>query len=279
VVKPGDRKNIIAYLATAHQVSITRACKTIHFPKSMFYYRSVKDDTAVIIKLKELAEQKPREGQDKFYDRIRAEGLIWNYKRVRRVYLMLGLNQRRRIRRRVPARVKQPLVQPQAINSVWSMDFMSDSLQTKRKFRTLNIMDDFNRKAISVEADFSFPSQSVVEALKRAIHENGKPDKIRVDNGPEFISSTLADWCKEQNIHLQYIQPGKPMQNGFIERFNRTFRQDVLDAYLFEDIMQVRLLAEEWMNDYNNKRPHESLGGITPNEFYERTKQLSLKCN
>lgn len=245
----------------------------------MYYYKSIKDDSEVINKLKELAEQKPREGQDKFYDRIRSEGLIWNYKRVRRIYLMLGLNHRRRIKRRVPTRVKQPLTQPQAINNIWSMDFMSDSLQTKRKFRTLNIMDDFNRKAISIEADFSFPSQSVVEALKRAIHENGKPDKIRVDNGPEFISSTLSDWCKEENIHLQYIQPGKPMQNGFIERFNRTFRQDVLDAYLFEDIMQVRLLAEEWMNDYNNKRPHESLGGCTPNQFYERTKQLSLECN
>lgn len=153
---------------------------------------------------------------------------------------------------------------------------MSDSLQTKRKFRTLNIIDDFNRMAISIEAEFSFPSQSVVEALKRAIHENGKPEKIRVDNGPEFISATLSDWCRENNIALQYTQPGKPMQNGYIERFNRTFRQDILDAYLFEDIMQVRFLAEEWMNDYNTKRPHESLGGISPKEFYERTKQLSL---
>jgi putative transposase len=276
VVKPGDRKHVVAYLTETHQVSITRACKTIRFPKSMFYYQSCKDDTAIINKLKELAEQKPREGQDKFYDRIRSEGLIWNYKRVRRVYLMLGLNHRRRIKRRVPARVKQPLIQPQKINSTWSMDFMSDSLQTKRKFRTLNIMDDYNRMAISIEADFSFPSLSVVEALKRAIHENGKPEKIRVDNGPEFISSTLSDWCRQNNITLQYTQPGKPMQNGYIERFNRTFRQDVLDAYLFDDIMQVRLLAEEWMKDYNTKRPHESLGGISPKEFYERTKQLSL---
>jgi putative transposase len=278
VVKPGDRKNVIAYLTTAHQVSITRACKTIHFAKSMYYYQSRKDDTAVINKLKELAEQKPSEGQDKFYDRIRSEGLIWNYKRVRRVYLLLGLKHRRRVKRRVPTRLKQSLTQPETINNSWSMDFMSDALQTKRKFRTLNIIDDFNRKAISIEAEFSFPAQSVVEALKRAIHENGKPTKIRVDNGPEFISSILFNWCKQENIQLQYIQPGKPMQNGFIERFNRTFRQDVLDAYLFEDIMQVRLLAEEWINDYNNKRPHESLGGITPNQFFERSKQLSFEC-
>jgi putative transposase len=235
----------------------------------MFYYSTKKDDTAVVNKLRELAEQRPREGQDKFYDRIRNEGLVWNYKRVRRVYLMLGLNHRRRIKRRVPCRTKEPLMEQVSANKIWSMDFMSDSLMSKRKFRTLNIIDDFNRAAISIEADFSFPSQSVVESVKRAIHENGKPEKIRVDNGPEFISSTFTDWCKKENIMIQYIQPGKPMQNGYIERFNRTFRQDVLDAYLFEDIMQVRIIAEEWMKDYNCSRPHESLNGMTPKKFAE----------
>ncbi len=235
----------------------------------MFYYTTKKDDTAVINKLKELAEQRPREGQDKFYSRIRSQGIVWNYKRIRRVYLMLGLNHRRRIKRRVPNRIKEPLAQQQSLNKIWSMDFMSDSLVTKRKFRTLNIIDDFNREAISIEADFSFPSLSVVEAVKRAIHENGKPEKIRVDNGPEFISSTFVDWCNKENILIQFIQPGKPMQNGYIERFNRTFRQDVLDTYLFEDIMQVKILAEEWRKDYNNQRPHESLKGMTPKKFAE----------
>ena len=258
-----------AYLEESHRVSITRACKVVNLPKSMYYYKSVKDDTAVIDKLRELASNKPREGQDKFYDRIRQEGLKWNYKRVRRVYLLLKLNQRRRCKRRVPARVKQPLSQPQGLNQVWSLDFMHDTLTNKRKFRTFNILDDYNRKAISIEAEFSFASTSVISAMQRAIHEHGKPARVRVDNGPEFISSQFTEWCEKQNIVVQHIQPGKPVQNAYIERFNRTFRQDVLDAYLFEDLMQVRMIAEEWMNDYNNHRPHEALGGISPQKFTE----------
>lgn len=236
----------------------------------MFYYTHCKDDSEVAMKLQQLAEKKPREGQDKFYDRIRAEGLIWNYKRIRRVYKILGLNQRRKMKRRVPARIKEPLQQAEQINEVWSMDFMSDALQNKRKFRVLNIMDDFNRKAVNIEADFSMPASRVVQAMQRAIHENGKPRKIRVDNGPEFISADFSDWCKSQNITIQYIQPGKPMQNGYIERFNRSFREDILDSHLFEDLKQVKILSEEWMDDYNNARPHESLGGLPPAKYRTR---------
>jgi putative transposase len=269
VVKPCERKNVAAYLMGIYQVSITRACNVVRLPKSMFYYKHRKDDSEVITKLEKLAENKPREGQDKFYDRIRSEGIKWNYKRVRRVYKMMGLNRRRKIKRRIPARLREPLQQAQQVNQVWSMDFMSDALQSKRKFRVLNIMDDYNRQAVNIEADFSMPSKRVVEAVRRAIHECGKPEKIRVDNGPEFIGSDFADWCKSENITVQYIQPGKPMQNGYIERFNRTFREDVLDAHLFEDIMQVRVLAEEWLDDYNNHRPHEALGGLSPVKFKE----------
>ena len=233
----------------------------------MFYYSSKKNDGEVIRKLQDLAEKKPNEGQDKFYDRIRGEGLPWNYKRVRRVYKLLGMHKRKRIRKRIPSRVKSPLLQPDYCNKNWSIDFMSDALQNGRKFRTLNIIDDYNRKALWIEPGFSMPSKAVTKILEQAIREHGKPETIRSDNGPEFISADFTDWCKENEIIIQYIQPGKPMQNGFIERFNRTYRQDVLDANLFEDIMQVRVLTEEWMDDYNNQRPHESLGGKPPSKF------------
>ena len=236
----------------------------------------MKDDSAVIAKLLELAEKKPREGQDKYCQRLRLEGYNWNIKRIRRVYLMLGLNLRRKTKRRVPARVREPLHQAQAINQVWSLDFMSDALTNKRRFRTFNVMDDFNRKVISVEAEFSFPSLGVIQAMNRAIEEHGKPAKIRVDNGPEFTSYEFTEWCNAQEIAIQFIQPGRPMQNAFIERLNRTFRQDVLDAHLFEDISQVRILAEEWIEDYNRHRPHESLGGITP-EQYEKEFSVGKK--
>lgn len=265
-----------AYLREFYEVSLTRACKTLLFAKSMYYYRSVKDDREVIDKLLELSVARPREGQDKYYQRLRLQGYNWNKKRIGRVYRMLGLNLRRKAKRRVPARVKEPLQQPEKRNRVWSLDFMSDSLLSGRRFRTLNIIDDFNRKAITVEAEFSFPALGVVQVLKRAIQEHGRPDKVRVDNGPEFLALDFTRWCEAQGISIQYIQPGKPMQNGFIERFNRTYRQDILDAHLFEEISQVRILTEEWIKDYNQQRPHEGLGGMTPDAYEQENSARDL---
>ncbi len=207
------------------------------------------------------------EGQDKFYQRIRNEGIVWNYKRVRRVYKILGLNKRNKTRKRLPKRVKEPLIQPQRINEMWSMDFMHDTLENGRKFRTLNIIDDYNREVLTIEIQLGISSRIVTEVLTELLRERGRPEWIRVDNGPEFISSTLNDWCHSHGIKLQFIQPGKPSQNGFIERFNRTYRQDILDAYIFEDLGQVRVLTEEWIEEYNHSRPHESLGGIAPIQF------------
>jgi len=266
VVGTGDRQNMATYLKDTYMISITRACKVIRLPKSMFYYQSVKDDTEVINKLLEMVALRPREGQDKIYQRLRLAGYGWNKKRVRRIYLKLGLNLRRKAKKRIPARVKEPLVQVEQPNQTWSMDFMSDALDNGRRFRVLNIIDDFNRKAVTIEAEFTFPSFGVIQSLKRAFEEQGKPSKIRVDNGPEFTSLEFSEWCRLQEIELHYIQPGKPMQNGYIERFNRTFRQDVLDVHLFSGIDQVRHIAEQWMDDYNYSRPHEALGGITPHQ-------------
>lgn len=256
-----------AYAMEFHQLSITRACKVVSLPKSMFYYKSIRDDSQVINKLTELAEKKPREGQDKYYLRIREEGLVWNYKRVRRIYLLMGLNHRRRLKKRIPNRVKEVLNQPMNKNQTWSMDFMSDALQNQRKFRTLNIIDDYNREALWIEVAYSMPSSFVVAILERTIKENGSPSKIRVDNGPEFCSKEFTEWCESKQIAIQYIQPGKPMQNGYIERFNRTYRQDILDSYLFNDLDQVIELTQQWLEDYNNCRPHESLGGKAPVKY------------
>lgn len=149
-------------------------------------------------------------------------------------------------------------------NDTWSMDFMHDTLMNGRKFRALNIIDDFNREALRIEPFFSIGSNLVIKILDRLIFEKGKPRAIRVDNGPEFISSALSEWCMERDIKLVYIQPGKPMQNGYIERFNRSYREDVLDANLFENIAQARILSDEFQEDYNLHRPHESLGNISP---------------
>ena len=199
-----------------------------------------------------------------YYGRIRNEGLKWNHKRVKRIYDQLGLNIRRKHKRRLPNREKVALTVPDSINKKWSMDFMSDALIDGRKFRTFNLIDDFNREVLAVEADTSLPAQRVVRVLERVIWEYGKPASIRVDNGPEFISHTLATFCEEKGIHLHFIMPGKPMQNGYIERLNRTFREDVLDAYLFKNLKEVRERAEQWREDYNNHHPHGSLNGYSP---------------
>jgi putative transposase len=218
----------------------------------------------VIAKLQELVENKPKEGQDKFYSRIRNAGIIWNHKRIERVYKLMGLNKRKRSRKRLPIRVKAPLIIPMQANDTWSMDFMHDTLMNGRKFRVLNIIDDYNREALRIEPYFSIGSNLVIKILERLVLEQGNPKAIRVDNGPEFISSALSEWCMEKGIKLIYIQPGKPMQNGYIERFNRSYREDVLDANLFESIAQARLLSDEFMEDYNLHRPHESLGNLSP---------------
>jgi putative transposase len=218
----------------------------------------------VIEKLSQLSDKRPMEGQDKLYGRIRSEGLEWNHKRVARVYKKLGMNKKKRTRKRLPTRVKQPLSTPSSANKTWSMDFMHDTLMNGRKFRTLNIIDDYNREALRVEPFFSIGSTLVIKILQRLVLERGKPEVIRMDNGPEFIAIALKDWCSGQEIGLQYIQPGRPMQNGYVERFNKSYRNYVLDAYLFEDIEQVRTITDEFMEDYNNHRPHESLGNLPP---------------
>ena len=233
----------------------------------MYYYQPCKDDSAVIEKLNSLAEKKPMEGQDMFYKRIRREGIIWNHKRIERVYRLMGLNKKKRARKRIPARVKEALFVPAMPNEKWSMDFMSDRLMNGRRFRVLNIIDDYNREILKIEPYFSITSLKVIEILKRLVLENRKPLAIRVDNGPEFIAQVLRTWCQDNNIDLQFIQPGRPMQNGYVERFNRSYRQDVLDANLFANLAQVKELSDEFEEDYNYHRPHESLGDLAPVEY------------
>jgi putative transposase len=188
------------------------------------------------------------------------------------VYKLLKLNRKRKGKRRLPSRVKQPLVKQEQINQSWSMDFMSDSMVGGRRFRTFNLIDDCTREVLAIEIDTSSSSKRIIRTLERVILDRGKPNIIRTDNGPEFTSKDLELWARDHEIKIQFIQPGRPMQNGYIERFNRIYRESILDAYLFFELDQVRTLTEEWMDEYNLRRPHESLGNLTPNEW--KMKQL-----
>ena len=237
----------------------------------MWYYQSKKDDTEVINKLNELAESHPTRGFDEYYGRIRQQGFKWNRKRVLRIYRLMKLGLRRKRKKRLPERTKQPLVVPQQLNKTWSMDFMSDALGDGRRVRMFNVIDDHNREALAIEAGVSFPAQRVVRILSQLEEEIGLPEVIRVDNGPEFIAHHFQNWCKSKSITIQYTQPGRPMQNGFIERFNRFFREDILDAYWFEDLQQLQILADKWKADYNYNHPHKSLGRLAPCQFAPRS--------
>jgi len=238
----------------------------------MYYYKSQKDDTEVIEALQDLAFKHPTYGFRKLFAYIRRSGKQWNHKRIYRVYKLLKLNRRRKGKRRLPSRVKQPLIKQELINQSWSMDFMSDSMVGGRRFRTFNLIDDCTREVLAIEIDTSLSSKRIIRTLERVILDRGKPNIIRTDNGPEFTSKDLELWAKDNEIQIQFIQPGRPMQNGYIERFNRIYRESILDAYLFFELEQVRILTDEWMDEYNNRRPHESLGNLTPNEW--KMKQL-----
>jgi putative transposase len=249
----------------------------VRLSKSQYYYKSRQDDSAVIEALITIANQHPSYGFRKLYAYIRRSGKTWNHKRVYRVYKLLNLNKKRRTKRRIPARIKQPLQQQPDINMSWSMDFMSDSLVDGRKYRTLNIIDDYNREALAIEIDTSISAGRVVRTLEQIISWRGKPRVIRMDNGPEYTSKDLEIWAVAEGVSLQHIQPGKPMQNGYIERFNGSYRREILDAYVFDSLDEVRLITEEWIEEYNNRRPHESLQDHTPNEW--KNKLLKAKSS
>ena len=162
-------------------------------------------------------------------------------------------------------------------NAEWSLDFMSDALYHGRRFRTLNVLDEGVRDALDIVIDTSIPGARVVRTLERLIEWRGKPRAIRVDNGPEYTSYVFTEWCEKQGIKLNYIQPGKPNQNAYIERFNRSYRTEVLDTWLFRDLDEVREITWAWMLEYNEERDHDSLGGMTPAEALKRARSSTFE--
>jgi putative transposase len=194
------------------------------------------------------------------------KGFAWNHKRVYRIYRELELNLRIKPHKRIVRDKPKALSVPTAINTCWSMDFMHDQLSDGRSYRLFNLIDDFNREGLAIEVDLSLPSERVIRALNQVIEWRGKPQTIRCDNGPEYISTKLKDWAAGNAIQIAYIQPGNPQQNAYIERYNRTVRYDWLSSHLFESIEQVQEYATQWLWIYNHERPHMALGGITPKQ-------------
>ena len=250
-------------------LSERQACRTVNLNRCTYRYQPKKtdDDQEIVQELHQLAQRQPRWGCRKMTDYLRHQGHRWNHKRIRRVYRDLALNLHRKPKKRLAARTARTLEVPGRSNQSWSLDFMSDSLSSGRAIRTLNILDDYNREALWIEVDTSLPAERVVQVLEQLLLWRTAPQQIRMDNGPELISQRLESWAKDKQIELIHIQPGKPAQNAYIERFNRTFREDVLDAYLFDNLEEVRTITERWLEEYNTIRPHEALRGLSPSQF------------
>lgn len=252
---------------------MARACRIVRFSRAAYYRTpqpAIERDADVIAALQDMVERSPRSGFWKCFDRLRRKGKTWNHKRVHRVYCALRLNLPRRTKRRLPHRLLQPMGAPEELNATWALDFMSDALYGARKFRTLNVIDEGNREALAIDVALSIPSVRVIRVLEELVQLYGKPKALRMDNGPELISGAFTEWGEARGIELRYIQPGKPDQNAYIERFNRSYRQEVLNAYIFESIEEVRQLTDAWLEDYNTERPHDSLGRVPPRTFLPR---------
>ena len=179
----------------------------------------------------------------------------------------MKLNLRRKAKRRLPTRAPEPLTVPNSLGNTWSMDFMSDKLHNNIRFRTFNIIDDYSREVLGIDIGTSIPSLRVIRYLDQLAECHGYPNKIRVDNGSEFTSNIFTDWAAANNILIEYIKPGCPYQNAYIERFNRSYRNEVLDCYLFNNLNEVRQLTDKWIEVYNHERPHDSLNDMTPAEY------------
>ncbi len=249
------------------KVSRTKACKILSISRNRLYYQKklpIKD--AIIKQAIEAVLPGCKKGRNKIIPLVQKTNKIGS-SRIRRVYTREGFSLYKKPGNRKVKAVANPLpicLQP---NEEWAIDFMSDALTDGRKFRVLNGIDHYNRLCVIAQASKSFPARMVIEYLQRAIQLHGKPKRIRTDNGPEFISKRFQLWLRNNSIKWQQIQPGKPQQNACIERFNRTFREDVLDAHLFETIEQANQIIEKIKTEYNEVRPHEALGNLTPIEL------------
>jgi len=250
-----------------HGVSIALACCTFEISETCYRYSPVLSDENEEIAdwLERLTANKRSWGFGLCFLYLRnVQGYGWNHKRVYRIYCELELNLRIKPKKRLKRDKPEPLAVPDAPNDTWSMDFMADQLADGRSIRTLNVLDDFNREGLCIEVDFSLPAERVVRSLNQIIEWRGKPKSIRVDNGPEYVSGKLMEWAEKRNVRLEYIQPGKPQQNAYIERYNRTVRGEWLSQYIFETIEEAQDQATEWLWTYNNERPNMAIGSITP---------------
>ncbi|WP_157003259.1 IS3 family transposase [Ralstonia sp. A12] len=275
VASPQAKREAVQILMTERAMGVTRACGLVGISRSLFRYESRRriDDEALTGRMMAIAAQKRRYGYRRIHVLLQREGWLANHKRIWRLYSKAGLSVRKRRRKRIAAVERTPLPLPTGPNQNWSMDFVSDGLAYGRRFRCLNVVDDYTRECLAIEVDTSLPGLRVKQVLERLKEMRGLPASITVDNGPEFAGKVLDAWAYEAGVTLSFIQPGRPVENAYIESFNGRFRDECLNEHWFVSMRHARRLIEEWRIEYNTERPHSSLGYLTPAQFAQGHKQ------
>lgn len=281
MVKPRARKAAAIYAQNKFPISERRACRLFRLSRTVSRYSKKRsNDPKLVARLKALAELRRRFGAKRLHTLLRREGFHVNLKKLKRIYREENLLLKQRKKNKIKSTVRVPLEKPRGPNQRWCMDFVSDQLgPTGRRFRVLTVVDIFTRECVALFADFSIPGIAVARVLELAAINRGKlPESIVIDNGSEFTGKAMDQWAHENNIKLDFIRPGKPIENAFIESFNGKFRDECLNEHWFLSLEDIRRTIEEWRIDYNENRPHTSLGNLTPREFADQltTQQDSL---
>ena len=267
MVRPAQRREVVCYLQSAYAMSQRRACRLAGLSRKAAAYQVLtRPDEPLEKRLKELGEQYPRYGYLMLHALIKREGLVVNRKRTYRIYSNLGMQVRTRKRKKL-VRPRVPLSVPTQINERWSLDFVHDQLTDGRRIRVLNIVDDYSRACVGQLVDTSISGVRVVRYLEELAATRTMPRAIVLDNGPELTSKAMFFWSQRTGIKLNFIQPGKPTQNAFVESFNGRFRDGCLNQHWFRSLAEARQIIDTWRHHYNHDRPHSSLGYRSPIQF------------
>ena len=262
------RREAVRFVQERFAVSQRRACGLAGIQPSTIRYRPrARDDAPLRLRLAELARERSRFGYRRLHVLLRREGFAVNHKKVLRLYQLASLNLRRQKRKRMPSLARGVPALPTRPNECWALDFVSDTLAWGRRIRCLTVVDCFTRESPAIEVDTSLPGERVVRVLEHLAVQRGFPETVLMDNGPELTSRVLDQWAYAHGVQLRFIDPGKPIQNAFIESFNGRFRDECLNQHWFVNLAQARHIVDAWRLDYNRARPHSSLGYLTPDEF------------
>ena len=268
MVTPAAKRQAVAHLCNEHEVSQRRACSVLGVDRSSVRYQSVRaDDAALRNAMKAVAAERRRFGYRRVHVMLQRQGWLVNQKKLRRLYREEKPQVRKRGGRKRALGTRRPMLVPEKPNERWSLDFVSDAFTDGRRFRVLAIVDDFSRECLALVTDTSLSGLRVTRELTAIMARRGRPKTIVSDNGTELTSMAVLRWCQETRIDWNYIAPGKPMQNAFVESFNGSFRDELLNETLFSSLAEAREKITAWKEDYNQQRPHSSLGNLTPQEF------------